>query len=167
MRIVYYEEFETRGISLKEAIDKDCSLSNTINLLRKKSMFSTFAKRLCLGYLLSFYLFKKLLVQGYKALDMSDSSVPCSLKERFCLVVFRDRGREIDWLSLLCAPTWDWTHSPGMCPDQELDWWPIALLDNASPTQPCWPGHLLSFSPLKVEKCMWASCLTTFPVTWL
>ena len=44
--------------------------------------------------------------------------------------------RNIDQLPLIHAPTGDWTHNPGRCPDQEPNWRPIALQDDAQPTEP-------------------------------
>ena len=73
---------------------------------------------------------------------------------RFYLFLERGKRREIstwernvDWLRLVCAPTADWAHNPGMCPDQESNWrlrhvyerfresWTFALLDNAQPVR--------------------------------
>ena len=46
------------------------------------------------------------------------------------------RERNIDWLPLLCALTGDWTCNPGMCPDQESNWRPFTLQDEAQLTEP-------------------------------
>ena len=53
---------------------------------------------------------------------------------------FSERGREgerernASQLPLICAPTGDGTHNPGLCPDQESKWWPFTLWDEAQPT---------------------------------
>ena len=31
--------------------------------------------------------------------------------------------------------------NPGMCPDQELNWWPFGLKASTQPTEPHQPGH--------------------------
>ena len=48
--------------------------------------------------------------------------------------------RNIDWLLSIFAPTRDWTRNWGMCPNQELNWWPFSLWDNSQPTEPYQPG---------------------------
>ena len=51
----------------------------------------------------------------------------------------KERERNIDWLPL-------WTHNPGTCPDQESNWQPFPLPDNARPTEPLWSGPCYPFS---------------------
>ena len=46
--------------------------------------------------------------------------------------------RDIDRLPLICAPTRERTHNPGMCPDQESNQRPFTLQDDAQPTEPHW-----------------------------
>ena len=73
--------------------------------------------------------------------------------KKFYLFIFREgkggrkRGREtsmwernIDWLSLTCAPTGDRTYNPGLCPDRELNRQPFALWGDAQQTEPHWSG---------------------------
>ena len=38
-------------------------------------------------------------------------------------------------------PTKDLAHNPGMCTDQESNQQPVALWDNAQPTEPCQLGQ--------------------------
>ena len=57
---------------------------------------------------------------------------------RFYLFIFKERGkvgergremltceRNISWLPLTWPPTRDLAHNPGMCPDWDLNWWPL------------------------------------------
>ena len=37
-------------------------------------------------------------------------------------------------------PNQDWTPNPGMCPDWESNWRPLALWDGGQPTEPHWSG---------------------------
>ena len=59
-----------------------------------------------------------------------------SLPKGMLLILQREEGRErerernIDLLPLVYTPTRDWTHSLGMCPDQESNPWPSGLWDN-------------------------------------
>ena len=40
-------------------------------------------------------------------------------RTRICFYWFLKREtRNFNWLPPVCAPTWDWTHNLGMCPDQ-------------------------------------------------
>ena len=41
------------------------------------------------------------------------------------------RERNINGLPLTCAPSGDWTCNPGLCPDQESNWQPLGLQDDA------------------------------------
>lgn len=50
-RIVYHEQYQTRAIPLKQPQIRTLPLSNTINLFRKKSMVSIFARKLHSVYL--------------------------------------------------------------------------------------------------------------------
>ena len=47
--------------------------------------------------------------------------------------------RNISWLPPAC-PTGVEPQDPGMFPDWESNLWPLALWDNAQPTEPCQPG---------------------------
>ena len=49
--------------------------------------------------------------------------------------------RNIDWLSFICTLTGDQTGNLGMCPDQELNWLPFALQEDAQSTEPQWRGQ--------------------------
>ena len=63
----------------------------------------------------------------------------------------REKGREkereipvggwnIDQLLPICTPSWHRTCNPGRGPDQESNPQPVALRDDAQPTEPHWPG---------------------------
>ena len=70
---------------------------------------------------------------------------------------FREREREgeraqetsvkesdIDGLPSVRAPG-NWTCNPGMCPNQQLNWWPFGSQEDAQLTEPCLLGHTLMF----------------------
>ena len=42
-------------------------------------------------------------------------------------------------------PTGDLAHNPGMCPDQELNWWPLGSQIGAQSTELPQPGLALIF----------------------
>ena len=44
-------------------------------------------------------------------------------------------------------PARDWTRNPGMCPDQELNWRPFVLQDDAQPTEPHQSGMRVPILP--------------------
>ena len=63
----------------------------------------------------------------------------------------KERERNIDWLPLAHAPAGGQTHSPGMCPDPELNRPPFGSQDNTQPTEPHQSGlyhHLVSEFPV-------------------
>ena len=51
-----------------------------------------------------------------------------------------ERERNTNQLSLAHTPSWNQTpqpgHVPGICPDQESNWQPFVVQDNAQPTEP-------------------------------
>ena len=62
---------------------------------------------------------------------------------RFYLFIERGKGREEErerninvWLLLSRAPTEDLARNPGLCPDWESNLRPLALWNNARPTEP-------------------------------
>ena len=59
--------------------------------------------------------------------------------------------RNTDWLPLLCAPTRDGAHNPGMCPDRESSRRPFTLQDDAQPTEPYQSGQEPVFFPGRVR----------------
>ena len=48
----------------------------------------------------------------------------------------KERERNTDWLPLVCAPTRVRIHNPGMCLDQESNWRPFALWNDAQLIDP-------------------------------
>ena len=44
--------------------------------------------------------------------------------------------RNVDGLPLVCTPTRDQTHNPGMYPDRELNQGPYTLWDDSQPAEP-------------------------------
>ena len=48
----------------------------------------------------------------------------------------KEKERNINQLPLKCVLTGDQTQNPGMCPDQELNWWPFSLRDSTQPIEP-------------------------------
>ena len=64
--------------------------------------------------------------------------------------------RNIDGLPPAYAVTKDRTHNPSMCPDQESNWQPSALWDEAQPTEPHQSGlnqGILRQSMIPLMKC--------------
>ena len=68
--------------------------------------------------------------------------------------------RNIDWLPLLRTPR-DQTRNLGTCPDQKLNQRPVALQDDAQPTEPHWSGaqglfkipvEYVKFTFIKIEE---------------
>ena len=43
-----------------------------------------------------------------------------------------DMRETSDQLPPVCAPTGDWTHNPGMCPDWESNPWPFDVWDSTT-----------------------------------
>ena len=88
------------------------------------------------------------------ALHHPERLPPFATAGSFHLFVFREReGREKDMernisvrekhgsvASCMRPATGDQTCSPHMCPDQELNWRPFTLQDDAQPTEPHWSG---------------------------
>ena len=104
-----------------------------------------------------FYLHSWDAIQLYHLPPQLPSAVP-SLFLFICLFIYRERGREgknelekhrcernISWLLLTWAVTWDWTGNPGVCPDQESNWGPYALQVHTQATELHWSGQSFSF----------------------
>ena len=66
------------------------------------------------------------------------------------LFLERERGREGEnhqlWVPLVHLSTEDLAPNPGMCPDWELNQWPLASQSGAQSTEPHQPGHALENS---------------------
>ena len=54
--------------------------------------------------------------------------------------------RNINQLPFAKVPTGDQGHNPGMCPDWESNQQPLALQDDAQPTEPRQPGPTQSLN---------------------
>ena len=54
--------------------------------------------------------------------------------------------RNSDGLPSTCAPTGDWIHNLGMCPDQESNWRPFSYGTTLQPTEPHQPRQNISMS---------------------
>ena len=69
---------------------------------------------------------------------------------RFYLFIFRERGREGERegekhqcvVASHTPPTGDLVHNPGMCPDWELNWWPLGSQAHAQSTEPHQPEQV-------------------------
>ena len=57
----------------------------------------------------------------------------------------KERERNIDWLPFAHTPIGNLARNPGMCHDWELNRQPLALGDNAQPTEPRRPGQSYIF----------------------
>ena len=57
----------------------------------------------------------------------------------------RETSRNLDQLPLISTSTRKWTRNPGLCPDWESNWWPVAFQDDAQPTEPHWSGREFIF----------------------
>ena len=74
--------------------------------------------------------------------------------KRFYLFIFREIGREgkREGEKHQCVgashmpPTRDQARNPGVCPDQDLNWWPFGLQDSTQPTEPHQPGIYCHFT---------------------
>ena len=72
------------------------------------------------------------------------------LFKRFCLLIFKERGRERERETSMCGClsytcTGDLAHNPGLCPDRELNQQPFVLQASAQSTEPHQPRLLLPF----------------------
>ena len=63
------------------------------------------------------------------------------------LFIFRERGREGEEgekhqrvTASSAPPAGDLAHNPGMCPDWELNWWPLGSQTSTQSTEPHQPG---------------------------